>query len=101
MSYDVSLTGWGVQLESWNMTSNVAPMWRHAGADLATFNGKLAGDVLPSLEEAVARMERYPNTYRKMNPTNGWGDYDSCLGFLRDLVTGFAEQPRAVVLVDR
>lgn len=101
MSYDVSLTGLVAEPKSWNMTSNVVPMWQFAGADLATFDGKRAGDVLPFLESAIAHMEKHPDTYRAMNPPNGWGDYDSCLGFLRDLAAGFAEQPRATVRVDR
>lgn len=84
-----------------NMTSNVAPMWRMAGADLAEFHGCVAGDVLPLLRDAVAAMEDDPTAYRVMNPKNGWGSYETYLGFLRELVKDFAAHPKATVVVSR
>ena len=38
------------------------------------------------LARTVAELERAPNLYRKMNPTNGWGDYDTLLGVLREML---------------
>lgn len=104
MSYDVSLyieTGGPepVCLTDRNQTSNVACMWRHAGADLAEFHGRTASDVLPVLRAAIAAMEDDPATYKAMDPPNGWGDYDSCLEFLRGLVIDFASHPKATVTV--
>lgn len=87
--------------ESLNMTSNVAPMWRKAGADIADFDGQLAGDMLPALRAAIAEMEDNPTTYRAMNPPNGWGSYEVCLRFLRRLVEDFAQHPKAIVKVWR
>lgn len=101
MSYDVMLQGWGITPVSLNMTSNVAPMWRLAGADIATFHGKSVRVCLPALRHAVEQMELHPEVYRPMNPSNGWGDYESCLGFLRDLITEFAKQPTARIYVDK
>ncbi len=82
-----------------NMTSNVAPMWRRAGADLAEFDGRAAGDVLPMLQAAIAAMEADPETYRAMNPPNRWGDFDSCLSFLRRLRQEFTSHPKTTVRV--
>lgn len=107
MSYDIWLeidTGGAepAQIDtSRNMTSNVAPMWRKAGAELAEFHGRPAGEVLPLLRVAVAAMEDDPEPYRAMNPANGWGSYETCLGFLRDLVADFAAHPRATVVVSQ
>lgn len=99
MSYDVSLYDEANELTSRNMTSNVACMWRHAGADLAEFHGKKAGPLIPVLEKVIESMTRYPNTYRKMNPPNGWGDSESCLEFLKALVQDFEQFPHAIIHV--
>ncbi|MGH3549017.1 MAG: hypothetical protein ACRDQU_13080 [Pseudonocardiaceae bacterium] len=84
-----------------NMTSNVAPMWRRAGADLAEFDGCAAAEVLPALRTAIAAMEDHQAAYKAMNPPNGWGDYASCLEFLCELVLDFTAHPKATVVVSR
>jgi hypothetical protein len=99
MSYDVTLTGWGVSGTSHNITFNVRPMLVAAGADLNNFHDKKAGRLLSVLDAAIKDMEDRPAVYQEMNPPNGWGDYESCLGFLRDLLKDFAEHPRATVVV--
>ena len=84
-----------------NMTSNVAPMWRLAGADVAEFQGKYAGNVLHLLDKAIAEMETNPEPYRALNPDNGWGSYETCLEFLRNLRAEFGAHPKATVKVCR
>ena len=103
MSYDVSLyidTGNAeVEVGWWNYTTNCAPMWRHAGADLADMKNKTAGEVAPIIAAAVQRMRDDPDTYRAMNPPNGWGDYDSCLKFLAEVAEACATHHKATVHV--
>jgi hypothetical protein len=107
VSYDVWLeidTGGpepAVVSEARNMTSNVAPMWRLAGADLAHFAGMPAVECIPDLRKAIAKMEDDPAPYRALNPRNGWGDYESCLGYLRALLADFLNHPKATVKVSR
>lgn len=107
MSYDIWLTIDTGGLDpatvsgSHNMTSNVAPMWRLAGADLAEFEDRQAGDCLPLLEAAIAEMNANPDKYRPLNPSNGWGSYESCLKFLGELRDEFARHPKATVQVWR
>lgn len=107
MSYDIWLTidtggSEPAQVtEGRNMTSNVAPMWRKAGADLADFEGKTAGECIPLLRTAIAAMEDDPGTYRLMNPENGWGSATSCVQYLRDLLSDFVRHPKATVSVSR
>lgn len=107
MSYDIWLTidtGGDEPAQvggSYNMTSNVAPMWRLAGADLAEFEDKLAGDVLPVLQAAITDMDAHPEKYRPLNPPNGWGSYESCLKFLIELRDEFRRHPKATVAVWR
>lgn len=92
MSYDIRLTidtggsEPATVWDGWNYTSNIAPMWRHAGADLAEFHGKKAGECAPLLAAAIERMEADPETYLAMNPPNGWGSYEGLLRALRDLL---------------
>ena len=68
-----------------NYTHNVTPMWQKAGCYDALYNssGQLAESIIPALDRAVHLMKRDPIGYRKLNPSNGWGDYDTALEFLR------------------
>jgi len=85
----------------WNFTSNVAPMWRHAGADLASFEGRTAGDCLAVLDSAIAHMKANPSVYRAMDPPNEWGSYADLVPALDRLAGGFRANPRATVWVHR
>ncbi|GAB4974544.1 MULTISPECIES: hypothetical protein [Mycobacterium avium complex (MAC)] len=84
VSYDVMIRRPDTDEVVWeaNMTSNLVPMWRRAGADLAEFAGRTTEDVLPNLDAAISAMRAEPDTYRILNPPNGWGDFESCLAFL-------------------
>lgn len=91
-------------LPHWNFTSNVAPMWRKAMPDtdgLAGMDEMLAKDALPVLRAGIERMEADPDTYRELNPANGWGDFDSQLERLRVLQRAFEAAPEATVVVSR
>jgi len=118
MSYDISLETTPVEDEChhcdgtgrvttsdeltwWNYTSNCASMWRKAGANLAEFHGKTASECAPALAAAIEAMKSDPATYRAMNPSNGWGDYDSLLEELKKLLRDFEEHPEAIVRVSR
>lgn len=107
MSYDVYLQVdlGGPELcsvgESWNYTSNCGPMWRAAGADLAEFSGKSAGECIPVLEAAIDEMRANPSKYRAMDPPNGWGGYDTLVPSLEGLLEIFRYAPKATVHVWR
>lgn len=72
-------------LDSINMTSNVAGMWRVAGADLAAMDGKPAMEVQLILATAVRNMLSEPAKYRALEPDNGWGSYEGCVDYLTKL----------------
>lgn len=106
MSYDVSLsidTGAGNQHEvyDWNFTSNVAPMLRAAGADLAGLDGKTAGYCAPILDAAIERMAADPETFQAMDAPNGWGTYEQLLPALRELLEAMQAHPATTVWVSR
>lgn len=87
----------GVQLEVGNYTSNVSPMWetalqvsrRVAMADavgLSALHGVPCGVAAGYISGGIDRMVLEPELYRAMEPSNGWGDYEGALQYLRDIL---------------
>jgi hypothetical protein len=106
MSYDIwlEIDSGGeepVTVYDWNYTSNCARMWRHAGADLADFHGKPVADCIPILAAGIEAMESDPDTYRSMDPDNGWGSYASVLPALQKLLGAMKAHPLTTVRVWR
>lgn len=106
MSYDVSLeidTGGPepVTIYDWNYTSNCAPMWRAAGADLAAFDGRPAAELAVALTDAVHTMRAEPARFEAMNPSNGWGSAATLARALNRLRETCEQHPRTTVRVDR
>ena len=98
MSYDISLLPAEPDAE-WNYTSNCVPMWCAAGADLASFHGRRAGDCWPVLWEAIATLLDDPDRFRGMNPSNGFGSYESLWPALFALARLFYRYPGHTVQV--
>lgn len=107
MSYDVYLTAdlGGPEpvtvFSDWNYTSNCGPMWRAAGADLAEFHDRAAGECAPLLRAAVELLKADPVRFIAMNPSNGWGSYDSLVPALERLLAAFDAMPKATVRIWR
>lgn len=51
------------------------------------------------LETLVAKFKADPDRYRELNPTNGWGDYDSHLAQLLE-ITDFIREHGPVAAVE-
>ncbi len=109
MSYTISLdidTGAPEPFEVWstNYTSNCAPMWREADPErmgLARFNGWNAGAAADALALMIWHMEQRPDDFKKLNPPNGWGDFDSQLRWLHELRHQMRRHHRSTVRVYR
>ena len=73
-----------------NVTYNLSPMFREAfdGVGFRDFNNMKAKDALPILRGAVEAMKNDPDRFKKHNPENGWGSYDSAIGVLEILCGG-------------
>lgn len=84
-----------------NYTSNVWPMWRMAGVEVALeeSDGQEAGEIVETLKRGVGAMEADPDGYMALNPANGWGDYYGALEFLRKYAQACAENPKAIVRI--
>lgn len=85
-----------------NYTSNVSGMWTKAlGFPLADLDGRLAADAIPDLRRAAWAMANNPDTYRAMNPENGWGDYEGARDYLVQLLEGCLAHPKTTIGVSR
>jgi hypothetical protein len=102
MSYDIWLEDEsGTEVADWNYTSNCWQMWRAAGADLAEFHGKPAGECARTLVAGISNLLADPAKYRAMNPPNRWGSYDSLVPALVDLFFLMLAHSAATVRVSR
>lgn len=103
MSYDVSLHGpkdcncdcCRVRRADFdaNYTSNCGAMFIKAGLPIRELDGMLAADALPRLNAAIAAMTADKPGYEKLNPANGWGDYEGALAFFREIRNGCEAAP--------
>lgn len=71
-----------------NYTWNVGPMYREAIPEWNGFNewhGLRCEDVADRLLQGIIAMRQNPEKYRKLNPSNGWGNYEGALEFLEKI----------------
>jgi hypothetical protein len=88
--------------ESWNYTSNMAPAWRAAGADLADFDGQTAGSFIGCLAAAIDVMREQRDDYAKRyDASNGWGSMETLIPALEELLAMFERWPGYTVAVWR
>lgn len=110
MSLDIGLyievdTGgskpYSVDLYSANYTHNVTPMWGKAGVYDALYNsqGQLAESIIDILKAGIDDMVSKPSEYEELNPSNGWGSYESALPWLVKFYNACKEHPKAKISV--
>lgn len=100
MSLDVSLTVDGVEVYEANITHNLNkmadaaavyhPVWR------PPYEAK-AKDILPLVGAGLERLKKYPEAYKTLNPSNGWGSYDVLVEWLENYVAALESYPEATV----
>lgn len=88
-----------VDLFESNHTSNTACMWREAGCDLRDFDGKTSAELFPALRSAISQMQEQRGRFRRMEPENKWGTYESTLKFLGEILAACHDHPEAIVEV--
>ena len=93
MSYDMHIAD-----EDFNYTYNVAPMWYAAipDAGIRTHYGMTGRQALRPLRHIREYMEDHRDDLVKLNPDNGWGDYDGALQFVTDLIGASLRNPNAI-----
>jgi hypothetical protein len=89
-----------------NITHNLSVMASEAGIYNAVWrpdeNGiTQARQLIPILENGIAKMEADPERFRKHNPPNGWGNYEVFLPWLKEYLNACRMYPDATVSVSR
>ena len=106
MSWDIWLAvevdGKDVEVvPSVNYTHNCNPMIRAAGFEEWPYDldGMLCREFCRRLDATLRELRADPKTFRFMNPVNGWGDYDSLVRVLGEVLDSFDRYPSATVRV--
>jgi len=88
------------------ITHNLTSMANEAGLYkciwYANENGiYLAFQMIDLLKKGLDTLKRNPKHFRKFNPKNGWGNYESFVQFIEGYLEACINAPDAVVLVHR
>ncbi len=98
--------GGGGYLYTANITHNLNRMADEAGMYEALWRPeeigkKRAGELVTILESGLALMRAYPERFKALNPTNGWGSYEALMEFVRDYLDACRANPDATIEVSR
>jgi hypothetical protein len=61
----------------------------------------LAIQLIQPLKDGLARLQSDPETYRALNPVNGWGSYEGLVDFVAEYLAACIAFPEAEVFVSR
>lgn len=62
---------------------------------------QVAGDLIAPLNTGITQMEKNPIKFKALNPTNGWGCYNTFLSWLRAYRNACIRYPKAKICADR
>lgn len=85
-----------------NITHNLSTMARAADLYECLWRPEELGithayQMIPRLEEGLAKLRANPAEYEKYNPENGWGNYVGLVCFVNQLLQACKEDPDAKV----
>ena len=107
MSLDVTLRAVRpVNVYDANITHNLGGMAKAAGIYKALWRPEeieisQAGQLIPILEKGLKELTKHPVKYKRLNPPNGWGDYEGFVEFVKNYLQACRENPDAMVLANR
>lgn len=89
-----------------NITHNLGMMASAAGIYQYLWRPEEIGitkarQLIEPLKKGLSLMRREPDTFKKLNPENGWGTYDGFLPWIQRYINACIEYPDAVVSVCR
>ena len=98
MSYNIYVTE---TILDANCTFNVSPMFRLAlGKDgIKQLNELSREDCIELLQDGIKDMKENPEMYKKLNPENGWGNYEGALETLENILDALHKSDKACVSV--
>jgi hypothetical protein len=96
----------GEWVYSANITHNLNTMADHAGIYMYLWRPEEIGvekaeDLIVPLEKGLAILKGYPEFFKELNPSNGWGDYEGLVRFTERYLAACREYPEAKVDVSR
>lgn len=94
------------RLVSLNITHNLTGMAAEAGIYKAIWRPEEIGatramDITPALREGLGMMLSAPDRFKRLNPENGWGDYDGFVEFVKEVHEACVLHPSARIEVSR
>ena len=86
-----------------NATHNLTPMWREACVYDALYmsDGRPAWSQIATLMLGVLTMIVYPDTFKALEPANGWGNYEGALEFLQNVCQACVSNPEAIIHISK
>ena len=96
----------GQEVYEGNITHNLNKMAQEAGVYKYLWRPDEIGvtharQLIEPLEKGLETLKQDPDTFRKLNPPNGWGDYDGLVGFVEHYLKACKQYPDAEVSVSR
>ncbi len=100
MGYDISLEHGTLSKDLGNYTYNCSAMFV-AGCDnsLSDLHGMRCAVAAPIIRHAVDWMVSHPDECRAMNPSNGWGKYETFLPWVQNILAECEANPDATLHV--
>jgi len=107
---DVDMPGLQVEedTEVWsgNITHNLGQMAKAAGLYTSLWRPEeegyvLAKDIVENLRLGLESLLEFPEEYKTLNPSNGWGTYEGFRDFVAEYLAACREYPQAQVRVSR
>lgn len=85
-----------------NITHNLGMMAAEAGIYNELWHPENVGistahELIDPLMEGLSRLAKNPDHYKQFNPSNGWGDYEGLVKFIRDYIEACHKYPNASV----
>lgn len=99
MSYDIHVTKTILDI---NYTFNVAPMFQLAlgKGGIKQLNELSREKCIKLLKIGIKDMKEKPEIYKKLNPKNGWGNYEGALTTLIKILDTLEENHNAQVSIN-
>lgn len=110
MSLDVTLTKLEpVSVYSGNITHNLTSMAKAVRISNTTLydvvwrseNISKAEELIHPLREGLKELESKPEYYKKFDPPNGWGSYETLVQFIKEYLNACIENPDADIEISR
>lgn len=105
LSYPAADGGDAAYAGDWNYTHNTNRMVNEALRDAEwdlegepwyrVLDGMTGADGAHLLDDAIRLLAVHPQSFRCMNPPNGWGNYDGILAVLRQMRAASMSHPHA------